>query len=118
MRERHFGWNWMEDEFVPGRSRTEQEFKDSHRRAAAACRPWTESDLYREWFREQRKDVRISLRISSTDVMKLKALARLRGSKFRTYVTEILKREIGTEEERLANLKVKRQARGMLDEEA
>jgi hypothetical protein len=117
MKYREFGWNWMEDEYVPGQPRTEQEFKESFRRAAMGRRPWTESDLYREWSQEQRKDVRLSFRISGADVMKLKALARIRGSKFRTYVVEILKREIASEEERLASVKIKRQARGLLDEE-
>jgi hypothetical protein len=107
----------MENEYIPGQPRTEQEFKESYRRAAIGRRPWTEADLYREWAREQRKDVRISLRISGTDVMKLKALARMRATKFRTYMVEILKREIGSEEERLAAVKLKRQARGQLDEE-
>ena len=117
MTQREFGWNWMEDEYVPGKPRTDAEFKETLRRAAFARRPWTEADLYREWFREQRKDMRISLRISSTDVMKLKALARMRATKFRTYVIEILKREIGSEEERLANEKIRRQARATLEGE-
>jgi predicted DNA binding CopG/RHH family protein len=117
MKEREFGWSWMEDEYVPGKPRTEHEFKESFRRAAVAQKPWTEAEFYREWAREQKKNVRISFRISSTDVMKLKALARIRGTKFRTYVTEVLKREISSEEERLANLKIKRQARGILAEE-
>lgn len=117
MKDREFGWSWMENEYVPGQPRTEQEFKESLRRAALGRRPWTESDLYREWSQEQRKDTRISLRISNIDVMKLKALARMRGSKFRTYVVEVLKREIGSEEERLASVKVERQARGLLEEE-
>jgi len=114
VRQREFGWNWMEDEYRPGKPRTEKEFKDSFVRAARVGRPWTESELYREWAQEQRKDIRISLRISSTDVMKLKALARLRGTKFRTYMVEVLKREIGSEEERLAAVKIERQARGAL----
>jgi predicted DNA binding CopG/RHH family protein len=115
--EREFGWNWMEDEYYPGKPRTDQEFKDSMRRAALARRPWTESELYRDWARAQRKDIRISLRISRTDVMKLKALARMQGTKFRTHVVEVLKREIRSEEERLASLKIQRQARGLLEEE-
>ena len=80
MTPREFGWNWMEDEYVPGKPRTDAEFKETLRRAAFGRRPWSEADLYREWFREQRKDVRISLRISSTDVMKLKALAQARAA--------------------------------------
>lgn len=117
MTEREFGWDWMEDEYRPGKPRTDAEFKEALRRAAFGRRPRTEMDLYREWAKEQRKDVRISVRISSTDVMKLKALARMRATKFRTYVVEILKREISSEEERLASLKIKRQARATLAEE-
>jgi len=41
----------------------------------------------------------------------------MRATKFRTYVVEILKREISSEEERLASLKIKRQARATLAEE-
>ena len=115
MREREFGWSWMEDEYIPGKPRTEHEFKESFRRAAVARRPWTEAEFYREWTQQQKKNVRISFRISSTDVMKLKALARMRGTKFRTYVTDVLKREISSEEERLATLKIKRQARSILE---
>jgi hypothetical protein len=44
-------------------------------------------------------------------MMKLKALARLKGKKCRTYIVETLKREIRMEEERLASAKLKRNRR-------
>ena len=44
----------------------------------------------------------IVMRISGTDLMKLKALARMQDKKYQTYIGEILKREIHAQEDRLA----------------
>jgi hypothetical protein len=43
--------------------------------------------------------------------MKLKALARMKGRKFRTYMVDILRGEIRAEEERLAGEKAEREYR-------
>lgn len=56
-----------------------------------------------EWRRSEVKDCMIAFRISGTDLMKLKALARMQGKKYQTYLGEILKREIHAQEDRLAN---------------
>ena len=65
--------------------------------------PWTEIERYIEWRKAEIKDTRINLRISATDRMKLKALARMQGKKYQTYMGEILKREIHAQEDRLAD---------------
>lgn len=65
--------------------------------------PWTEIQRYIEWRRSEIKDCMIGLRISGTDLMKLKALARMQGKKYQTYMGEILKREIHAQEDRLAD---------------
>jgi predicted DNA binding CopG/RHH family protein len=111
MKSYEWDWYWMEDEYRPGRPRTEREFKESIRKAAVAGKSWPEITRYLEWAETQRKDTRITLRISSTDVMKLKALARMKSAKMMTYTVDILKRHILTEEERLATAKIKRLAR-------
>ncbi len=111
MKPADFDWYWMEDVHRPGRARTEKEFKASLRKAALAGGYWSEVGRYADWAQEQRKDSLFSLRFSSTDLMKLKALARMKGAKCRTYVRDILKRHIHAEEERLATRKVKRLAR-------
>ena len=79
--------------------RTEEEFKEALRTGAM---PWTEIQRYIEWRKAELKDFQIALRISGTDVMKLKALARMQGKKYQTYICEILKREIHLQEDRLA----------------
>jgi predicted DNA binding CopG/RHH family protein len=79
--------------------RSDEEFKDAYKRGAL---PWSEIQRYLEWRRGELKDCRVAIRISSTDVMKLKALARIQEKKFHSYIGEILKREIHLQEERLA----------------
>lgn len=79
--------------------RTEEEFKEAFRTGAL---PWTEIQRYFEWRKAELKDCQIALRISGTDLMKLKALARMQGKKYQTYLGEILKREIHSQEDRLA----------------
>ena len=64
---------------------------------------WSEIQEYFEWRKAELKDSQIALRISSTDLMKLKALARMQGKKYQTYMGEILKREIHAQEDRLAD---------------
>jgi predicted DNA binding CopG/RHH family protein len=113
-----YHWYWMEDIYRPGQPRTGEEFKQSWRNASLKGQRWTEMDLYASWAKEQKKDIRVSLRMSSTDVMKLKALARMKGTKFRTYMTDIRRTEIRAEEERLANDKTERQYRRAHGEEA
>jgi predicted DNA binding CopG/RHH family protein len=80
--------------------RTEEEFKEAFRSGAL---PWSEMHRYYEWRRGELKDTKVTLRISRTDVMKLKALARIQGKKYQTYLGEILKREIHLQEDRLAD---------------
>lgn len=80
--------------------RTEEEFKEALRTGAM---PWTEIERYYEWRKAEIKDCQVALRISGTDLMKLKALARMQGKKYQTYMGEILKREIHAQEDRLAN---------------
>lgn len=108
-----FDWNWfwMEDEYRPGRPRSDAEWKARIKQAARHGKSWPEIERYLEWGKAQRKDMMLSLRISSTDVMKLKALARMKGAKMRTYTVDILKRHIRAEEERLANAKIRRLAK-------
>jgi predicted DNA binding CopG/RHH family protein len=101
----------MEDVYRPGQPRSEEEFKESWRNAACKGQRWTEMEFYTEWARQQRKDTVVSMRMSNLDVMKLKALARMKGRKFRTYMTDILRAEIRAEEERLATEKTERQYR-------
>src|SRR5258708_4992841 len=79
--------------------RTEEEFKGALKSGAL---PWTEVERYFEWRKAELKDSLITLRISSTDRMKLKSLARMQGKKFHSYIGEILKREIHLQEDRLA----------------
>ena len=63
---------------------------------------WPELQAYAEWVGCEKKDLKITFRISATDAMKLKALARMKGSKYQTYMRDIVKREILLEEDRLA----------------
>jgi hypothetical protein len=63
---------------------------------------WRESQWYLEWLGLESKDKRLTFRISGTDMMKIKALARMKGKRYMTYVREIVIREIRNEEERLA----------------
>lgn len=79
--------------------RTEEEFKSALRSGELR---WTEIQRYVEWRKSEIKDCQIALRISGTDLMKLKALARMQGKKYQTYMSEILKREIHAQEDRLA----------------
>ena len=81
--------------------RTEEEFKEALRNGAL---PWTEIQRYFEWRKSEVKDCRIEIRISSMDLMKMKALARMQGKKYQTYMTEVLKREIHAQEDRMANV--------------
>ena len=111
MRTWEYNADWMEDEYRPGQPRSDKEFKAAIKNAAWYGRSEPEIRRYMVWAREQRKDMRISFRISSIDVMKLKALARMKGAKMRTYTVDILKRHIRSEEERLANGKIRRLAR-------
>jgi predicted DNA binding CopG/RHH family protein len=89
--------------------RSEEEFKQALRTGAM---PWTEIQRYFEWRKAELKDCQIALRISGTDLMKLKSLARMRGKKYQTYMGEILKKEIHLQEDRVANSK--RARRGQL----
>jgi predicted DNA binding CopG/RHH family protein len=86
--------------------RTEEEFKEALKIGAL---PWTEIQRYFEWRKGELKDSLITLRISGTDRMKLKALARIQGKKYQTYIGEILKREIHLQEDRLADSDAKGQ---------
>jgi predicted DNA binding CopG/RHH family protein len=79
--------------------RTEDEFKEALKSGAL---PWTEIERYFEWRKAELKDSLITLRISSTDRMKLKSLARMQGKKFHSYIGEILKREIHLQEDNLS----------------
>jgi hypothetical protein len=79
--------------------RTGEDFKEALRTGEL---PWSEIERYIEWRKSEIKDSRINLRISATDRMKLKALARMQGKKYQTYMGEILKREIHAQEDRLA----------------
>lgn len=79
--------------------RTEEEFKEALKTGAL---PWTEIQRYAEWRRAELKDTTLTLRISGTDRMKLKALARMQGKKYHAYIGEILKREIHMQEDRMA----------------
>ncbi|GEM_PF-4231981 len=79
--------------------RTEEEFKEAFRNGRLG---WSEIHRYYDWRDAEKKDGRASFRISSVDLMKLKALARIQGKKFHAYVGEILKREIHFQEDRLA----------------
>lgn len=79
--------------------RTEEQFKEALR---SGDLPWTEIHQYIEWRKAELKDCRIMLRISVADLMKLKALARMQGKKYQTYIGEILKREIHEQEDRMA----------------
>jgi hypothetical protein len=106
-----YHWYWMEDVYRPGQPRSEEEFKESWRNAACKGQAWTEMELYTEWAKQQRKNALVSMRMSTLDVMKLKALARMKGRKFRTYMVDILRAEIRAEEERLAGEKAERQYR-------
>lgn len=106
-----YDWFWMEDEYRPGRPRTDQEFKEAIKKAARHGKAEPEIRRYLEWGKLQRKDAQLTMRISSTDLMKLKALARMKSAKMRTYTVDILKRHIRAEEERLANAKIRRLAR-------
>jgi predicted DNA binding CopG/RHH family protein len=80
--------------------RTEEEFKAALRSGAL---PWSEIERYIEWRKDEIKDSRMNLRINSTDRMKLKALARMQGKKYMTYIGEILKREIYLQEDLMAD---------------
>jgi predicted DNA binding CopG/RHH family protein len=84
----------------PREYRSEEEFKEALRTGKF---PWTEFQRYFEWRKGELKDYQIALRISKTDVMKLKALARMQGKKYQTYIGEILKGEIHWQEDRLAD---------------
>ena len=79
--------------------RTDEEFKEAYRTGNLS---WSEIQYYVEWRKGELKDCRITLRISGTDMMKLKALARMQEKKVYSYMGEILKREIHLQEERLA----------------
>ena len=63
---------------------------------------WEECRRYLEWIGLEAKDKRLTFRISGTDMMKIKAFARMKGKRYMTYVREIVIREIRREEERLA----------------
>jgi predicted DNA binding CopG/RHH family protein len=89
------------DLFTGHKYRTEEEFKEALRSGAL---PWTEIQRYFEWRKSEIKDCRIEIRISSMDLMKVKALARMQGKKYQTYMTEVLKREIHAQEDRMANV--------------
>jgi predicted DNA binding CopG/RHH family protein len=88
------------EHFRKRRYRTEEQFKDALR---SGDLPWTEIHQYIEWRKAELKDCRIMLRISVADLMKLKALARMQGKKYQTYIGEILKREIHEQEDRIAD---------------
>lgn len=79
--------------------RSDEDFKEADRKGNL---PWSEVQRYLEWRRGELKDCRVAIRISSTDVMKLRALALIHEKKFHSYIGEILKREISSQEERLA----------------
>lgn len=63
---------------------------------------WHESQRYLEWLGLEAKDERLTFRISGTDLLKIKALARMKGKRYMTYVREIVIREIRREEDLLA----------------
>jgi predicted DNA binding CopG/RHH family protein len=81
--------------------RTDEDFKDAYKRGTL---PWSEIQRYLEWRKGELKDCRVAIRISLTDVMKLKELARLQEKKFHSYLGEILRREIHFQEDRLASV--------------
>lgn len=81
--------------------KTDQELKEAYRTGNLS---WSEIQYYVEWRKGELKDCRITLRISGTDMMKLKALARTQEKKVYSYINEILKREIHLQEERMAAL--------------
>jgi predicted DNA binding CopG/RHH family protein len=98
MRERKSEFLWA-DIHARRDYRTEEEFKAALRSGAL---PWSEIERYIEWRKDEIKNSRMNLRISSTDRMKLKALARMQGKKYMTYIGEILKREIHLQEDLMA----------------
>ena len=63
---------------------------------------WDETQKYLEWINAGLKDARVTTRIPSSDLMKIRAFARMKGKRYMTYVRELLTREIRREEERLA----------------
>jgi predicted DNA binding CopG/RHH family protein len=79
--------------------RTEEEFKDAFQNGDLR---WSELHRYVAWRNSELKDCIVKIRISGTDLMKLKALARIQGKKYQTYMGEILKQEIHWQEDRLA----------------
>ena len=63
---------------------------------------WSELNAYCLWIGMEKKDMRVSMRISGTDVMKLKYVARMKGMRYQSYIRDIIKRHIRIEEERMA----------------
>lgn len=63
---------------------------------------WSELNAYCLWIGIEKKDMRVSMRISGTDVMKLKYVARMKGMRYQSYIRDIIKRHIRFEEERMA----------------
>jgi predicted DNA binding CopG/RHH family protein len=80
--------------------RTEEEFKATFHKGELG---WSELHKYFEWRKSELKDSIVTLRISGTDLMKLKALARMKGKKYQSYMGEILKQEIHWQEDLLAD---------------
>lgn len=69
---------------------------------------WAELNAYCLWIGTEKKDLRISLRISGTDMMKLKYVAAMKGMRYQTYFRDLLKRHIRLEEDRMARPRTRR----------
>ena len=78
------------------------------RRVDEAKRLRAEMETYSIWMDGDAKDAQINFRIGRNDLMKLKGLARINGLRYQTYLRNLIRREIGREEERVATQGEKR----------
>ena len=85
-----------------GKGRVRESLREALRTGNIRDLSWAELQAYAEWVGSEVKDIKVTFRISSTDVMKLKVLARMKRLRYQTYMRDIVRKEILLEEDRLA----------------
>lgn len=74
-------------------TKEEKEIREAFRKGEVEYLPKAEAKKYYDWAKAMAKDKLISLRISTGDLLALKAIAAKKGKKYQTYIGEILHRE-------------------------
>jgi hypothetical protein len=69
------------------------------KRVDAARQLQADMAKYQDWLDGEVKDCQVNFRLAKADLMRLKAMAQSRNMKYQTWLREIIKREIRSDED-------------------